>query len=199
MSTGTKSSTVVSSPWASRSSAVSVASIRLCVRMTSPMTSWRCSGAQIQGGQHLEVGAHGGQRRAQFVGGDGGEVAGRLERGPGALLLVADAGEHALDRLGDLDGLPHAAHLDLVGVGLRVDRPGLLGQQPERVDHDQRDHPAHQQRPDDHAARRSATPARCSSSMRGWVSASGAPSAIDAMPAVMVRTRYSTPLIVVLA
>ena len=86
------------------------------------------------------------------MGGDGGEVAGRFERGPGALLLVADAGQHALDRFGDLDGLPHAAHLDLVGVGLGIDGAGLLGQQPERVDHDQRDHPADQDGADDHAA-----------------------------------------------
>ena len=90
-------------------------------------------GGQLQGGQHLQVGAHGGQRGAQFVGGDGGEVAGGFERRLGALLLVADAGQHALDRFGDLDGLTHTADLNLVGAGLGVDRAGLLGQQPERI------------------------------------------------------------------
>lgn len=43
MSTGTWSSDVDSSPWASRSRAVRVASMRDCVRMTSPSTSLRCS------------------------------------------------------------------------------------------------------------------------------------------------------------
>ncbi len=43
MSTGTWSSAVDSSPWASRSSALSVASMRDWVRMTSPTTSLRCS------------------------------------------------------------------------------------------------------------------------------------------------------------
>ena len=40
---------------------------------------------------------------------------------------------------------------------------------------------------------------QCSSAIRRWVSASGAPSAIDAPPTVKVRTRYSTPPMVVLA
>ena len=40
---------------------------------------------------------------------------------------------------------------------------------------------------------------RCNSSIRLCVSASGAPTAIDAFPAVNVRTRYSTPSIVVVA
>ncbi|BBN45668.1 hypothetical protein JPH1_01430 [Mycobacterium avium subsp. hominissuis] len=40
---------------------------------------------------------------------------------------------------------------------------------------------------------------RCSSLIRCWASASGAASAIEAGPAVKVRTRYCTPLIVVLA
>ena len=137
MSTGTKSSTVVSSPCASRSSAVSVASIRDCVRITSPITSLRCSSGRIEGGQHLEVGAHRGQRGTQFVGGDGGEVAGRFQRRAGALLLVADAAEHALDGVADLDGLAHAAHLNLIRVRLGVDGAGLLGQHSERVHHDQ--------------------------------------------------------------
>ncbi len=140
MSTGTKSSTVVSSPWASRSNADSVASIRLWVRMTSAITSLRCSSGKVEGGQHLEIGTHRGQRRAQFVGGHGREIPCGLQRGLGALLFVADAGEHSLDRLGDLDGFLHPANLHLVGVGLRVDHPGLLGQHAERVDHDQPQH-----------------------------------------------------------
>ena len=40
---------------------------------------------------------------------------------------------------------------------------------------------------------------RCSSAIRRWVSASGAPSAIVAPPTEKVRTRYSTPSMVVLA
>ena len=40
---------------------------------------------------------------------------------------------------------------------------------------------------------------KCSSSIRRWVSASGAPSAIVAPATENVRTRYSTPSIVVLA
>lgn len=43
------------------------------------------------------------------------------------------------------------------------------------------------------------TTRRCSSSMWRWVSASGAPRAMVAGPAVKVRTRYSTPSIVVLS
>ena len=86
------------------------------------------------------------------MGGDCGEVAGRFQCGPGALLFVADAGEHSLDGFGDLDGLLHPAHLNLVGFGLGVDGARLLGQQPERVDHDQPHHPADQHGADDHAA-----------------------------------------------
>lgn len=40
---------------------------------------------------------------------------------------------------------------------------------------------------------------RCSSLIRCWASASGAANAIEAGPAVKVRTRYCTPLMVVLA
>jgi hypothetical protein len=86
------------------------------------------------------------------LGGDGGEVAGRLQRSLGALLLLADPIQHSLDRFGDLHRLLHAADLHFVGVGLRVDGPGLLGQQPEGVDHDQRDDPGGQHRTDDDAA-----------------------------------------------
>jgi hypothetical protein len=108
--------------------------------------------AQVKRGQHLEVGPHRGQRRTQFMGGDRGEVASRLERCPGALLFVTDPGEHALDGLGDFHSLLHAAHLHLIGFGLGVDGARLLGQHPERVDHDQPHHPAHQDGADDHAA-----------------------------------------------
>ena len=66
---------------------------------------------KVERRKHLEVGPHRGQRRAEFVGGDGREIPRGLQCGPGALLLVADAGEHALDRLGDLDGLLEPAHL----------------------------------------------------------------------------------------
>ena len=37
---------------------------------------------------------------------------------------------------------------------------------------------------------------QCSESIRAWVSAIGAPSAIDALPVLMVRIRYSTPSMV---
>ena len=40
---------------------------------------------------------------------------------------------------------------------------------------------------------------QCNSLILRWVSASGAPNAIDAPPTVNVRTRYSTPSMVVLA
>ena len=40
---------------------------------------------------------------------------------------------------------------------------------------------------------------QCNSLILRWVSATGAPSAIDAPPTVKVRTRYSTPSMVVLA
>ena len=85
-------------------------------------------GRQLQGGQHFKVGAHGCQRGTQLVRGDSREVAGRLERGLGSLLLVSDAGQHSLDRLGDLHGLTHTADLDLVGAGLGIDRARLLSE-----------------------------------------------------------------------
>lgn len=67
-------------------------------------------------GEHLEVGAHRGQRCPQFVGGDGGEVAGRLQRSPGPGLFIADPGQHPLDRLTDLDGIADPAHLNFLGL-----------------------------------------------------------------------------------
>ena len=83
---------------------------------------------QVEGGQHLEVGAHRGQRRAQLVRGHRGEVARRRQGRLGAVLLVPDALQHALDRLGDLDGLGGAAHLDVGRFVAGVDLPGLLRQ-----------------------------------------------------------------------
>ena len=133
------------------------------------------------------------------MGGDGGEVAGRFECGPGALLFVADAGEHSLDGLGDLDGLLHAAHLHLVGFGLGVDGASLLGQQPERVDHDQPHHPAHQDGAHDHAAAdQQDPPVKFIDAMLRF-GQRRADARSTATPAEKVRTRYSTPLIVVLA
>ena len=43
------------------------------------------------------------------------------------------------------------------------------------------------------------TTRQCNSLILRWVSATGDPSAIDALPTVKVRTRYSTPSMVVLA
>ena len=103
--------------------------------------------AQFEGGEHFEVGPHGCQRCAQFMRGDCGEVPRRFQRGPGTSLLITDPGEHALHCVADLNRLPHPADLHLLGFGLRIDGASLLGQQPERIDHDQGEEP-----PDHHGA-----------------------------------------------
>ena len=99
--------------------------------------------AEFKGREHLQVGAHRRQWCTQFMRGNGGEVPRRLQRGLGSILLVADPGEHSLHRLADLDSLPNSPNLYFLGLGLGVDGAGLLGQQPKRVDHDQREEPAH--------------------------------------------------------
>ena len=118
------------------------------VRMTSLTTSLRCSSGRSSVDEHLEVGAHRGQRRAQFVGGHRREVARRRQRRLGAVLLLPDALQHALDRVGDLDGLGGAAHLDVGCFVTGVDRPGLLRQPFERP------HRERGQQPADHRRRR---------------------------------------------
>ena len=89
-----------------------------------------------------------------------------FQRCLGPLLLVADPVQHSLDGFGDLDGFTHAADLDFVRVGLGVDGTGLLRQQQERVDHNQRDDPADQERAGDDAAEQINKTRKCSSLIR---------------------------------
>ena len=101
---------------------------------------------QIEGGQHLEVGAHRGQRGAQFVRRHRGEVARRRQRGVGAVLFLPDALQHALDRVGDLDGLGGTANLDIGCLVAGVDLAGLLRQPFERPHRERGQQPTEQGR-----------------------------------------------------
>ncbi len=108
----------------------------------------------VQGGQHFEVGAHRGQRGAQFVRGHRGEVARRRERILGPVLFGPDALQHALHGFGDLDGLAGAAHRHLRAL-VGVDRAGLLGKPFERPHRESRQQPSEYRRRADRRARRS--------------------------------------------
>ena len=91
-------------------------------------------GRHVQGGQHLEVGAHR-RQRVRSSWGHRGEISADSSA-LGALLLIPDTAEHALHRVTD----PTASHTrgpDLVRFGLRVDGAGLLREQPEQIDHHQ--------------------------------------------------------------
>ena len=146
MSTGTWSSEVDSSPCASRSSAVERG---LDARLGADDVVddlFALLVGQIQGGQHLEVGAHRGQRGAQFVRGYRGEVARRRQRGLGAVLFLPDALQHALDRVGDLDGLGGTANLDIGCLVAGVDLAGLLRQPFERPHRERGQQPTQQGR-----------------------------------------------------
>ena len=96
------------------------------VRMTSLMTSLRCSSgmSRVASTSRLVRIAVSGVRSS--CDGHRREVARRRQRRLRAVLLVPDALQHALDGLGDLDGLGRAAHLDVGGFVAGIDLPGLL-------------------------------------------------------------------------
>ena len=95
----------------------------------------------VEGGQHLEIGAHRRQGRAQLVGGHRSEVASRSERLLGPDLLVPDALQHAAHRLGDFDGFARTVHFDARRLIARIDRAGLLSQLFERAHREGRQQP----------------------------------------------------------
>ena len=98
--------------------------------------------AQVERREHLEVGAHRGQRGAQFVRRHRGEVPRGSQRRLGAALFFPDALQRAFERVGDLDGLGGAADVDVGGLVAGVDLACLLGQSLERADRERRQQPA---------------------------------------------------------
>ena len=140
---------------------------------------------QVQGGQHLEVGAHRGQRGAQLVRRHRGEVAGRRQRVLGAVLLLPDALEHdpcTASAISTASVAPRTSTSRCLVAG--VDRPGLLGQPLERPHRERGQQPARERRAAPMANTQMRITRRCRLLVSAMVASYVAPTATDIGPRV---------------
>ena len=90
-------------------------------------------GGQVVDSQRVQVGAHRGERGAQFVSCVGSEVLGGLQRVRGGLLRGRQPAQHRAHRLGEVLGLADTAHFGHVVAAL-AQPLGVLGQSAQRAD-----------------------------------------------------------------